>query len=145
MYFFHLIRILEFSSKNNEILAKVKINDYHCWMIEKNKVILYQIMENEGNAMFYPFKAGPNLEDFHEWINSRKILKSVDFLAKEYNGRIHYFKESSVDYKPGIILKITYRFNDLIDNLLFRSLLIENKIPYQTTGLQDTTYLEFTV
>jgi hypothetical protein len=111
-------------------------------MMNDNKNLLFKIMEKEGNSMYYSFKPK---EESHEWINSRQILASIRFLAEEYNGIGHYYNEIVIPHEPGTTIRLTYRFDDPVNNLLFRALLIENKIPYHTTGLQETTFIELLV
>lgn len=113
-------------------------------MINAKKRKLFDIMESVGNHMFYSYV--PKADDpANEDINSRKILNLIDDLAKEFSGIQHYYHEQIVEHKQGTTIKITYIFEDHTDNLLFRNSLFDKKIPFHTTGLKSSTYLELSI
>jgi len=92
---------------------------------------LFTIME-EGHHMFYPNKNTDYYQDF-PGKNTREIIENIAF---DFNGTVHYYKHVPFE------IRITYRFNSHVENYLFRHVLWENFISYQTTGLPTTTYIE---
>lgn len=62
----------------------------------------------------------------------REIIENV---AHEYNGKLFWYSLNQFS------IRMTYLFDNNVDNLLFRHDLYNLGISYQTTGLSHTTYI----
>lgn len=102
-------------------------------MISEAKQLLFDKM-NEDNGMFYPY----NNVDFYQELPSKSVGDIIENIAHLFNGRIFYYK--IINY----VIRITYIFEDDVNNYLFRNELKNNFISYNSTGYNTKTYIELT-
>lgn len=67
-----------------------------------------------------------------QYLGIREIIENI---AHEYNGKLFWYSFNQYS------LRMTYVFEDYVDNLLFRYDLYLAGISYQTTGYQTNTYI----
>lgn len=94
---------------------------------------LWNVMNNEGNDIFSSYRK----KEVHLLVNSYRVLSIIDKLAILYGGKRFYFHVLFVDYQPDdLIVRMTYVFEHSVQNLLFRNRLLQENIPYHTTGIR---------
>jgi hypothetical protein len=101
-------------------------------MSDDRKKRLWKRMD-EGHEMFYPHKS----KDFYHKDADLRLVEIILSLADQNNvERITWHRLSKLNQ-----WHVYFRFNESVDNLLFRCALIDLDIEYQTVGYIETTQI----